>query len=872
MTSMKPFLMMDNAFQQLENAYVWRQRVKKREGLKLVGRLRRYFTAALQPNTVTVGAGSGTFNIFTAMGITGEPNAALEPGRAAFPISLVLGAPLGQTWTDATGTGIMTGFVAPIDSVSINYATGDVTYNNTGAGFGAVSLTITLGYFPSLPVMGIDKRELSAINEEQTTFFDTKYVYGYDGEDFNQLSTAEWSGDDAEFFWMENYRGVTADQRRFFVTNFAEPALSGNNRIRYTDNGSTYIPFTPGVAGTPGTPETADVTFIFQTKLIVAYYGRLLFLNTWEGTDDLSATNFFNRCRFSQIGDPTQATVLGPPFVGGAWRSDVFGKGGLVDAPTSEAIMSAQFFKNTLIVFFEKTTWQLRYVGEYGTPFLWERISSDFGSESKLSTVLFDQGVLAVGDKAIVTSSGNDVQRIDLDIPNTVYNFHNLQDGPERIASARDFQKEVVFWSYSDGNRGQKFPNQVLVYNYRTGSWAIFRDNVTAFGELNNPNGITWDSPISWDSETSWDDVLQGLIPKIVSGNQQGYVHYYQSIYDPDNVVDSSIPANENESLQITDITRSITLDLRITVPDHNLNDLELIYIDGLVFVDTTTSPATALSTNLNDRIYQVIVVDDDNLDLRLWDATNQSYEPTDGTTFAFTPATGTGTYMGGGQLALLPKMNIVTKDFNPYQNQGLQYKTSFTDFMTDATPNAAVTVNVFVNTSQDVSGNLPVWNSQMLTTLSLSGEVTGISIDNPSVITSRNHGLMSGRTITMSNVIGMVGPLIGDTPINGTTFEVTYINSNSFSINLDTSTYSDYQFGGRWQTNDEGELNEVWKYYTPGALYAWHRFYAAVFGQYLSYQITYDDNLMNQLMTHQTGFELNAMIVWSKPSGRWPS
>jgi hypothetical protein len=32
----KPFLLLDTAFPTLENAYVWRERLKKREGLQLV--------------------------------------------------------------------------------------------------------------------------------------------------------------------------------------------------------------------------------------------------------------------------------------------------------------------------------------------------------------------------------------------------------------------------------------------------------------------------------------------------------------------------------------------------------------------------------------------------------------------------------------------------------------------------------------------------------------------------------------------------------------------------------------------------------------------------------------------------------------------
>lgn len=854
----KPFLLIDDAFQELTNAYVWRERVKKREGLKLVGRLRRVFTAQAA-GSVTIGVGATTFNLFTQLSIAGEPNASIEPGDIS-TISLALGAPVSQTFTDSTGTGVMTGFSGNITGVSINYATGDVTVISN-PGYAAATLTATLNYYPSLPAMGIEKRELAAVNLEQTTFFDTNYVYTYDGNNFSSPSTSAWAGGNSDFFWMENYRGITADSRLFFVTNNAGAAASANNRIRYTTDGATYTDFTPGVAGTSGNPETADVTFIFQCKIIIAYYGRLLFFNTWEGTTAGASTNFFNRCRFSQIGSPIQATSVGPPFVGGAWRSDIFGKGGFIDAPTNEAIVSARFYKDTLIVFFEKTSWALNYIGEYGLPFVWERISSDLGSESTHSTVLFDDGVLAVGDKAIIASNSNNVERIDLDVPDTVFGFANQNNGKERVHGVRDFRKEIVFWTYPDGNTNAIFPNRVLIYNYRNASWATFRDNVTCFGEMKNASGDSWDLPIPWDSNTSWDTLYNAELPKIVSGNQQGYIHYYQSVFDPDTTSDTAVPAIENESLQITALTRSTTANLQITVPDHNLETGELVYVSGMVFANTANG--TTVATNLNDRIYQVINVstggslDTDLLDLKLWNATSQSYEPTDGTTFSFTPATGTGTYMGGGELTLLPNINILTKDFNPFANKGLQFKSSFVDFQTDSTSNSAVSVNVLLNNAPSVVGNIETWNSDFPTAINDVGEVTNATQANPCVISSENHGLVDGRIITFGEVNGM-------TNLNGNLYTVTFVDEDSFSLNsTDSSGFGAYTFGGRWWAVDQ------WKFYIPGQKYAWHRFYANLYGQYLAFQITYNDNLMNQITTHQSNFELNAMNIWAKPAGR---
>jgi hypothetical protein len=301
--------------------------------------------------------------------------------------------------------------------------------------------------------MGIDNRELSNINNEQTLLFDTKYVYRWDGTNFDSPSTTLWSGTDSDFFWMSNWRGITAQSRLLFVTNNASPIANVNNRIRHTPDASTWTDFTPAVAGTaitneglgtvvapwtnfagvlantpiiPGTvtislsngvdptvgfrdqvtvyplgilngsppsntgtinyfngnitlnispPLTVDTpvlvsyqyatSYMWQAKLIIPYYGRLLAFNVYEGQTPALSINIYNRCRFSQIGDPLQED---------AWISTTVGKGGFIDAPTSEEIVSVQFYKNTLIVFFERSTWQLRYVGNVGLPFLWESI------------------------------------------------------------------------------------------------------------------------------------------------------------------------------------------------------------------------------------------------------------------------------------------------------------------------------------------------------------------------------------------------------------------------------------------------------------------------------------------------------------------
>lgn len=750
---MKPFLEPDQAFPVLENAYVYRERVTKREGLRFLGRLRRVLPGA---NFGVTGASPWSFNVYSQIipAITGEPNATVE--AVSFTLD-PLGSPI---IIFDNGTGILTGSVGG-NYGTINYETGNVVLVHTvGAG---VLVFGQLNYYPSFPVMGIRPRELATTNDEETVFFDQRYAYKFNpsGGGFEEYITTPpntWAGSDSNFFWSTNYRGSTPQSRLFFVTNFVPDA---NNPIRYTD-GATWTDFAPAVD---------SINFLFQARILIPYYGRLLALNTWEGATVGTSVNIYNRCRFSQIGDPTAVD---------AWRSDQFGKGGFLDAPTNEAIISASFFKNTLIVFFERTTWQLRYVGEYGLPFIWERISSDFGSESTFSTILFDQGVTTVGDRAIIASNSINVDRIDLQIPDTVFDFRNSSDGLQRVHGVRNFQRELVYWCYNDFNFSvttdtqiQYFPNKVLVYNYRNNTYAIFRDNVTVLGTFQIATSVTWDNlQVLWDDEgVFWTDVqTQGLFPNIVSGNQEGYVHYYAD----------QTPDAPSLDIKAIDLTAS---PIQLTIINHNLVDDEIIYITGLSFINTTGFPgvpATIASTNLNNQTYLVQYIDNNTISILKWDTTLNPHQYV--SNFSFTPVPSPNiVYEGKGQAALFPKLDVQTKDFNPYMQKGGQLKLSYIDFLMDSSISSAMTVNLYINT-------------------------------------------YPGNPIVRTNMI------VGNT-------------------NSSTSLTAPY--------------------YAPLSDIAWHRLYATIAGQFIRIQLTFDDDLMNLLTTHEQNWVLNAITLWTRPGGK---
>lgn len=913
----KPFLFVDDAFISLQNAYVWREEVKKREGIQLIGRFRRVFTAASIGNS---GASPWTINTIYSTytpAVVPEATAEIDPRS----VVIVFG---GITFTDQ-GNGLLTS-PTPGNSGYINYLTGVVVLTHTaGAG---VAATATFGYYPGLPAMGILTREIQ--DDDDTVWFDTKYAYTHDGSDFQEFlsPSVTWNGTNSDFFWSANYRGSDSQTRLFFVTNFVR---SAGSPMRYT-NGTTWTDFqpiigsttqtevlTPSLAGgsagygpvsltkfpivegtvvitvseneateddlvfrdTPkdgtlvssglntgtinyttgaiqlffnpvlpgsGTWTVTAVynqggTYLFTARILIPYYGRLVALNTWEGTTIGSSVNIFNRARFSQIGSPIQQD---------AWRSDVFGKGGFIDAPVNQDIISATFYKNTLIVFFENSTWRLQYIGEYGTPFIWERISSDFGSESTFSAVLFDSGVLAVGDRAIVGSSGGDVQRIDLDIPDTVYDFKNSEEGPKRVHGVRDFKKEVVYWTYPDYDNFQLpteqfYPNRTLLYNYRNNTWAFFRNTVTCYGQFKYPANITWDRlDVFWDNENVfWDNGAQAKMPLIASGNQQGFAHFY-GYADVETGADSTIDAIDQESLSITNVTVGALVTLQIL--DHNLSNLEFIYVAGLNYV-VTTSPATAGSSSLNNQIYSVAVVDKDNVTLSMWSPTlNQLYNN-------FT-VTNVGTYMGGGVAALFPRINIETKDFNPVkQPLGQNIKTSYIDFLFDASVPSPINVIMKMNTNLNAQGNVLVGNKNVETANSKTGYITNITqTASPiCIITSKNHGLLTGDEISPQDIVG-------STQLNGGNYTITFLTTDTFSVSQ--ASISAYVSGGYWAQSKQ-------QYFTLSAEYAWHRFFATCFGQYLSLILTYNNEQMSQISTHRQNFVLNAMKIWYRLGGK---
>lgn len=655
--SREEFLLPNDAYPVLENAYVWRERRKRRQGLQLLGRLRRKFLDTAIGNS---GASPWIFNIFTVLSIAGEPEAQIEVGS----VIIVIGGAI--TFTDQ-GNGTLTS-VTPGNSGIINYRTGDVTLTHTaGAG---VATTITVNYFPGLPVMGLRSRDLANINAQQTVAFDTKYAYKFASGWQEFIPGTTWTGNDSDFFWSTNYwqSPSPANIKIFWVTNFSGPT---GDPIRYTD-GNNWVDFAPAID--TATPNPNRLT---QCLVLLPFRGRLLAFNTWEGTSLAASTNNRQRIRWSALGNPiADVSVI---FPGGtvnpnAWILSPNG-GSFLDIPTTEDIVAVGFVRDNVVIYCDSSTWQLRYTGRAIQPFQIERVNSELGAEGTFSAVQFDTSLVGIGDKGVVECDSFKSERIDIKIPDLVFEFTYTNSGPERVHGIRDFQQKLAYWIYHY-NPNDKFsvtyPNRRLVYNYENDSWAIFTDSLTCLGTFREFVQRTWaGSKFPWQQANFPWLQTPANFPAIVGGNQQGYVHYLSSNLQP--------KVSNDLSLAITGYTAGTPGIIQSVA--HNLVKGQVVQIQNLVSNDPNVA--------LNNQKVMVVPTSADNFTIWAYSTITEEFS---------TPITiAAGTYLGGGTLRILDNFSMVSKKFN-FIDEGENIQLGFIDALFDTTSKGAVTLNVFLD------------------------------------------------------------------------------------------------------------------------------------------------------------------------------
>lgn len=665
------FLLPDDAYPKLQNAYVWRERIKRKRGCQLLGRLRRKIDT-------TDAGGNKVINILPVP---------ITSGIASFQIG-------SDVFTDPGGA-------SPVNLLT-NSVTGSAILNRA-----AGTLTIALAspltdvyYYPGLPVMGARIQEQNNSANDQTIFFDQVYAYIFDSvtAQFKEfIPNTTWNASNqpitgTDFFWSTNYFTSTTgtpftanNNKLFWVTNNTGFAGATADPPRITD-GIVWVDFFPAVVN-PGVNDWSKIdstNYLTNWLAMLPFRGRMVTFNTWEGSTAGNSINYRNRIRWSTIGNPFIPYTAGPP-ARGSWRSDIRGQGGFLDIPTNEDIISVGFVRDNLVIYCERSTWQLRYTGRSIAPFQIEKVNSELGAEGPFSTVQFDTSLVGIGDKGIVECDSYKSERIDVKIPDFVFQFQSPNNGVERVHGIRDFVNRLAYWTiplaaaYPPQITGV-FPNQRLVYNYENDSWALFDDSFTVLGNYQTQNSRTWlNTPLTWlEADFSWiNEPVED--PVIVAGNQQGFVE----IIDQLNFNDVSLAINN-----ITSASPSV-----LYIPSHNLNQESIISISGI--------PTGSPYSDLNGGVFGVEIVDSDNITLTTYDSESLQFsEPVD--------ATPSGTYQGVGYVSVRDNFSIKSKKFN-FLDEGQNIQIGYLDILMEASETAnpgAISLKVYLDYNDSTTAN----------------------------------------------------------------------------------------------------------------------------------------------------------------------
>jgi len=498
-------------------------------------------------------------------------------------------------------------------------------------------------FYPGESIEGFSQFEKIPVRDQPSYAYDTQFVYNFRGGRWLNIGPApayNFSGTDEKFFAGTCYRGVLAENVVMFVTNF-----NATDSIWYYDE-TSWFRYAPVVRTVPATRT------IVSARVILQFKRRLLMFDVIE-QEGAVQHHYPYRCRYSWDGSPLGTTAIPGEINDGGYSflemNQVNASGaGYVDADTQESIISVEVLRDRVIVQFERSTYELVYTGNEVGPFAWQRLDMEFGSISTFAAVGFDKNVLTIDENGITACNGVQTVRVDANIPDYVFDINNEAESKDRVHGIRDYKAEMVYWTMpiKDKTLGG-YPNTVLVYNYKNNTWSENDDCITCFGYFEELTDKTWEElTIPWEQcNFSWIDyIAMSKDRQIIAGNQQGYIF----------LIKPEVTSNARV-MTVTNFTYDpATTQATVTIINHNLMEHEFIKLydlTGVVFTAQDTgihkvSEVTANTFKLNDCKI---------------------------TSCAYT---------GGGTAARVSQVNIKTKQFNFFTNEGRNFRINKVDFL----------------------------------------------------------------------------------------------------------------------------------------------------------------------------------------------
>ncbi len=195
-----------------------------------------------------------------------------------------------------------------------------------------------------------------------------------------------------------------------------------------------------------------------------------------------------------------------------------------MDCPTHETIVCADFIKDDLVVFFQQSTWRLRYTGDADLPFRWESVLGYGGSYGSYSGFVYESKFGAVGETSITETDGVEVYSADTSVPDAVVNMDVSLFN--RIYAIPISELQQVLISYP--TVGATENDKTLVFNYRDKCWSEYDYGFNCYGFYKLGTASAFLDSLEDIVETldySFDDsTMQAGYPATLAGDLAGSV------------------------------------------------------------------------------------------------------------------------------------------------------------------------------------------------------------------------------------------------------------------------------------------------------------------------------------------------------------
>ena len=449
--------------------------------------------------------------------------------------------------------------------------------------------------------------------------------------------------------------------------------------------GSGWVNFCPPLSS--ASYSIADLPaaqyYLVTARMILAFKDRLLFFGPVIQTSAAGSQVYLpDTVIYSQNGTPyytasfpgapsatqTYTTLLTPGWSATAAGSqsaqpsvfweDQSGFGGFIQAGTQSPITTVSPNEDVLIVGFKNRQTRLVYTGNDIVPFNFYTINSELGSESTFSSIILDRGIITIGGRGIILTTQISSQRIDLEIPDQVFQIQLTGNGANRVCSHRDYINELIFFTYVSNEFSNTYPNQTLLYNYREATYALFNETYTTYGTFQPQSGYTWATiGNKYPSWSAWNDPWDAgettlLQPQTIGGNAQGFILFLNE------------GTGEANSGYIQSFSGST-----ITSPGHGLNTGDYIVISGCV---------GTISSQVNGKIFSIQKVDNNS--------------------FTIDPPISSGTYSGLGVFKRMYVPLIQTRQFPVSWEMARKTRIGPQQYFLTTTANGQITLLIFLS------------------------------------------------------------------------------------------------------------------------------------------------------------------------------